>query len=86
AAVALLPDDRGQKALMISKSADANGQFEIQAAPGAYHLYSWVELDGEAYRNDEFMKKYDERGTAVRVETSGNVVANLNVLEEVSGQ
>jgi hypothetical protein len=86
AAIALMPDDRRQKALMISKTTDANGVFEMQVAPGSYHLYSWAELDGAAYRNEEFMKKYDGRGTAVRVEKSGKVVADLSLLEEVPGQ
>jgi protocatechuate 3,4-dioxygenase beta subunit len=85
AAVALMPDDRTQKALMLSKNTDGNGVFEIQAAPGSYHLYSWTEMDGAAYRNQEFMKKYDDRGKPVRIEKNGKVTADLNPVDEITG-
>jgi hypothetical protein len=85
AAVALMPDDRGQKALMISRNTDANGVFEIKAAPGSYHLYAWNELDGAAYRNEEFMKKVDDRGTPVQIEKDGKVVADLKLVDGVTG-
>ena len=78
---ALMPDDRGQKALMISRNTDANGVFEIKAAPGSYHLYAWMELDGAAYRNEEFMKKCDDRGTAVRIDKDGKVLDNPPLTE-----
>jgi hypothetical protein len=82
AVVALLPDDRSQKVFAVSKSTDGNGGFELQAAPGAYHLYVWFELEGAAYRNAEFMKKYDDRGTPVRVEKDGHVTADLKLVDE----
>lgn len=85
AAVALMPDDRTQRALMLSKNTDVNGVFEFQAAPGSYHLYSWIEMDGAAYRNQEFMKKYDDRGTPVRIEKKGKVAADLNPVDEITG-
>jgi hypothetical protein len=85
AAVALMPDDRTQKALMISRNADANGVFEIQAAPGSYHLYAWMEQDGAAYRNEEFMKKFNDRGIPVRVEKDGKVVADLKLVDDITG-
>ena len=86
AVVALMPDDRTQKALMTSKNTDANGVFEIQAAPGSYHLFSWIELDGAAYRNEEFMKKYDGRGTPVRIEKDAKVTVDLKLVDEVKGE
>jgi hypothetical protein len=85
AAVALMPDDRTQKALMTSRNADANGVFEFQAAPGSYHLYVWIELDGAAYRNEEFMKKFNDRGTPVLVEKDSKVVADLKLVDDIKG-
>jgi hypothetical protein len=85
AAVALMPDDRTQKALMISRSTDANGLFEIKAAPGSYHLYAWLEMDGAAYRNEEFMKKFDDRGTPVRIDKDGKAVVDLKLVDEIAG-
>jgi len=86
AVVALMPDDRTQKALMLSRNTDANGVFEIKAAPGSYHLYAWLELDGAAYRNESFMKKFDDRGTPVRIVKDGKVVADLKLVDEMTGQ
>jgi hypothetical protein len=85
AAVALMPDDRKQKALMLSRSTDANGVFEMKAAPGSYHLYAWMELDGAAYRNEEFMKKFDDHGTPVRIDKDGKVVVDLKLVDEMTG-
>jgi hypothetical protein len=85
AIVALMPNDRTQKALMVSKSADGNGVFELQCAPGMYLLYAFTELDGAAYRNAEFMKPFDPRGTPVRVEKEGKVSIDLNLVDEIPG-
>ena len=48
-------------------------------------IYAWNELDGAAYRNAEFMKKYDGLGTPVRIEKDGKVAADLNLVEEMAG-
>jgi hypothetical protein len=81
AVVALLPDDRSQKALMISTRADGNGAFELKCAPGMYHIYAWRELDGAAYRNVEFMKGFDSLGKPVEIAQNGQLTADLRVIE-----
>jgi hypothetical protein len=70
ALVALVPDDplRNAKYLYRATNADQNGAFSLKAvAPGAYHVFAWTELEGAAYKNDEFMKQYAEQGTAIKV-------------------
>ena len=65
-----MPDDplRDAKPLYRRANADQNGAFTIRTViPGAYHVFAWTELDGAAYKNAEFMKKYDEQGTAIKV-------------------
>jgi Carboxypeptidase regulatory-like domain len=84
AVVALLPDDRSRKAVVVSRTSDGNGEFELKCAPGAYHLYAWSELDGAAYRNPEFMKNYDEHGTLVRIERDTPISVELKILNEVA--
>jgi hypothetical protein len=67
AVVALVPDDPVQLYRSVSFTTDIRGHYEIQAAPGAYHIYAWIELEGMAYRNSEFIKSYQERGQVLHV-------------------
>jgi hypothetical protein len=81
AIVALLPDNRNQWTSFISATADGNGSFELKCAPGGYRLFSWMELEGAAFRNSEFMKEYDARGVPVRLEKGGRLGIQLVVLD-----
>ena len=63
-------------------TADDDGRFRLQGvAPGEYRLYAWSTLDGAAYRNAEFMRKYDDRGVRVHVEGSGILTADVAILD-----
>jgi hypothetical protein len=44
-----------------------------------------MEQDGAAYRNEEFMKKFNDRGIPVRVEKDGKVVADLKLVDDITG-
>jgi hypothetical protein len=83
AVVALIPDDRKQKIRFASTATDAFGSFRIQAAPGKYRIYSWVELDGMAFRNSDFMKTFDERGQTVLLKSNEHSpILSLQVLDQ----
>jgi hypothetical protein len=85
AIVALVPDAplRSAGPLYKSVAADIQGNFEIRGiSPGAYHLFSWSELEGAAYRNAEFMKKLEGRGTAVIVDKAARVSANVEIIHD----
>jgi hypothetical protein len=77
AVVALIPDNRGLKHLFKAAVADANGFFELHGAPGSYHVYSWSELDGAAYWDPMFMRKYDAQG--YRVQLAAGVETSIEV-------
>jgi hypothetical protein len=80
AIVALVPDDRKQTRAYAATNADQDGDFEFRCAlPGSYRLYAWTSLPGEAYRNEEFMVKFEGQGTAVRIGTGGSVTARVSV-------
>src|SRR6185295_4702031 len=67
--VVLMPEDSSQTHLYANAVTDWKGFFELPCVhTGSYHLYSWLELNGAAYRNAEFMKKYEGAGLPVRVE------------------
>jgi hypothetical protein len=73
ATVVLVPDPPFRQTGILFKSVitDANGKFEIHGiAPGPYKLFAWSELEGLAYRNSEFMKGYEDRGTPVTIDNA----------------
>jgi uncharacterized surface anchored protein len=83
AIVALVPDGSLRSAADLYRSvvSDRNGQFQIQGIePGSYYLFAWSDLQGAAYRNSEFMKKYDGNGVALKIEKSSLVTQDLAVL------
>jgi len=81
ATIAMIPDDRAQSALYMSSIADGNGTFDVQSAPGNFHLYAWREMDGGAFRNADFMKPYDAQGQAVRIDRNGDLSINSRILD-----
>jgi hypothetical protein len=73
AVVALVPDPplRAAGLLYRASQTGVNGKFTLRGvSPGSYRLFAWSELDGAAYRNAEFMKDFEDRGTPVRIEKS----------------
>jgi hypothetical protein len=82
ATVALVPDDHADTHLYRTATADQDSAFELRCVePGNYHLYAWPYLDGAAYRNAEFMKAFNDRGSPVHVEGSVTIAADARVLE-----
>ncbi len=74
--VALIPDEpyRMENYRYRSATGDQNGEFVIRGiAPGTYHLFAWRELPGAAYRNTEYMQKYEGQGVALKIEQGERV-------------
>ena len=47
---------------------DQSGRFSLRGVqPGDYTVLAWESVDGEAYYNPEFLKGYEEQGSALRV-------------------
>lgn len=56
--------DRFRKAV-----SDQRGMFILRGiSPGEYSVFAWESVEGEAYYNPEFLKTYEGKGTALRVE------------------
>jgi len=55
--------DRYQKTV-----SDQSGHFALHGIrPGEFNLFAWESIDGEAYYNPEFLKNYEQQGSALRV-------------------
>jgi hypothetical protein len=81
AVVVLAPEPPEDWHLYQTANTNEHGTFEFSCAPGVYRLYSWMELEGAAYRDPVFMKKYESAGTSVRVEAGSRYTAELSVLK-----
>ena len=81
ATIAIVPDDRKQARGYAATTADQDGNFEFKCAPpGGYRLYAWTTLPGAAYRNEEFMAKYQGQGTAIRVDEGSRSAVQATVI------
>jgi hypothetical protein len=48
--------------------------------PGSYKLFAWDNVVPGAYENEEFLQRYEARGTDVKVTTSGAVRVDLTAI------
>jgi len=57
---------------------DYKGQFEIHGiAPASYKLFAWSVVDGAAFRNQEFLKEYEDRGSVVELQEATRTSIDL---------
>jgi protocatechuate 3,4-dioxygenase beta subunit len=62
-------------------TADKEGRFAFRGiAPGEYKLFAWNDLEGEAYRDPDFMRGYEERGEKIVVGENEVKQARLKVI------
>ena len=75
--VILIPDgQRNRPDLYKTAVTDANGRFTVRGvAPGNYKAFCWQTLEPFRYFDSDFMREFDDRGSAVHVTgTSGATV------------
>jgi hypothetical protein len=68
ATVVLVPEPRLRvhSRLFQEATAGQEGRFSMSGiAPGEYKLFVWDDLDGEAYRDPDFLRGYEERGEKI---------------------
>ena len=86
AVVALVPEEslRGRGDLYRAATTDQNGRFVLQGiAPGAYKLFEWMNAEGKApFRNSEFLKRYESRGTELRFGEEQRLETTISVVDE----
>jgi hypothetical protein len=59
-------------------STDKDGRFAFRGiAPGEYKLLAWNELEGEAYRDPDFLRGYEGRGQKIVVRENQTIQARL---------
>ncbi len=62
---------------------DQSGRFTLHGLPpGAYTVFAWESVDGEAYYNPDFLKTYEPQGTPLRVTEGDRKPLQLEVIPE----
>lgn len=65
---------------------DQYGRFTLRGiSPGEYKLFAWEEMEPGAYQDPEFLKLYEGRGTAVRVEEGSRLRVELKLIPGEGG-
>jgi protocatechuate 3,4-dioxygenase beta subunit len=85
--VALVPSAssmRDHYDLYRSATTDQDGAFILRnVGSGDYKLFSWIEAGGAgAFRNAEFLAKYEERGKQIQISEDRNATADLQPVDE----
>jgi hypothetical protein len=84
AVVALVPDGLAREEVNRYRkvTTDPNGAFTIQGiTPGSYHLFAWSELDGAAYRNAQFIGRYEGKGEPVHLGRGDRLTVQLKLAD-----
>jgi len=85
ATIVLVPADPSRSDLFSVIGADQNGEFEIPCVqPGTYTIYGWTDLNGSAYRNADFMKKYEGSGRALELASGRIIEIPVRVIDDTA--
>ena len=78
-----VPSRRDNPSLYKTATSDAMGRFSVRGiAPGEYTIFAWTDVPGAAYRNPEFMKKYEGRGASVMVMAGAKLSVSVDLISE----
>jgi hypothetical protein len=78
---ALVPAARDRIELYRSMVTDQYGKFVFEnIVPGDYTLLAWEDIPAGAHQDAEYVRRFEPRGQAVRVEKSGSQVLQVRVI------
>src|SRR5207249_7557973 len=81
AVVALIPAD-GKGAVHSVKSGPG-GAFQIKAVPpGDYKLMAWDDVARDDLENPEFIKRFENQATAIKLSPSGTAAVSVRVIAQ----
>jgi hypothetical protein len=81
------PRLRGRTDRYLKTVSDQSGHFVLRGIPpGDYTLFAWESLDGDAYFNPEFLKTYEEQGSALHLAEAERKSVPLQLIPEKDDQ
>jgi hypothetical protein len=81
--VALVPQGAQERRYDIYRSAttDASGHIRLESVvPGEYRIYAWESVENGAWTDPDFMRNYENDGTAVRIGDGGSSTVNVRLI------
>jgi hypothetical protein len=82
AVVALVPEEAHRKQFRLYKNAttDQYGKFIVHGiAPGKYKLFSWKDVEDNAWQDPDFLKPFEDRGAEITAEENGRLSIQLKL-------
>ncbi len=83
AVVALVPEGerRHQFRLYKDTTTDQYGKFILRGvAPGTYKLFSWKEVENNAWEDPDFLAPFEGEGTKITAEENGRITTQLKLI------
>jgi protocatechuate 3,4-dioxygenase beta subunit len=66
--------------------ADQSGRYSLRGIrSGAYTVFAWESVDGEAYYNPDFLKAYEGQGNPLRVEEGDRKSLQIEAIPDAAG-
>jgi hypothetical protein len=82
--VALVPASAAQEkrfGLYRSATSDSSGKIHLDnVVPGDYKIYAWESVENGAWTDPNFMRAYQNNGTAVRITEGGRAATDVRVI------
>jgi hypothetical protein len=84
AVIALVPEQevqRKQFRLYKNATTDQYGKFILRGiAPGKYKLFSWKDVEDNAWQDPDFLKPFEDQGTEITAEKNGHLSIQLKFI------
>jgi protocatechuate 3,4-dioxygenase beta subunit len=84
AIVALVPDEARRKQFRLYKdvTTDQYGKFILRGiAPGKYKLFSWKDVENNAWEDPDFLKPFENQGAEITAEDNGHITIQLKTIQ-----
>jgi hypothetical protein len=82
--VALVPASAAQEkryGIYRSATSDSSGRIRLDnVVPGDYKLYAWEAVENGAWTDPNFMRAFQNNGTAIRVTEGGRAAVDVRVI------
>jgi protocatechuate 3,4-dioxygenase beta subunit len=82
--VVLVPEEkhRAEFRLYKSKTTDQHGGFELRGiVPGDYKLFSWEEVEAQAWEDSEFLKPFEAKGEKISLEEGAEKTIKVSAIQ-----
>jgi hypothetical protein len=87
--VVLVPDSarRNEFRLFKESTTDQYGRFDMRGiAPGDYKLFSWEQVEPNAWEDPDFLKPFEEKGESVSLQEGDGKSLDLVAIRSASNE